>query len=135
METVTDFILLGPKTTTDGDCSHEITKCMLFGKKSYDQHRQHIKKQKHYFANKGPSSQSYDFSSSYVWIWELGHKETWVLKNWCFWTVVFEKILESPLDFKEIKPVNSKGNQSWIFTERTDAEAEAPVLMQTDSLE
>ena len=84
-------------------------------KKSYDQPRQHIKKQKHYFANKGPSSQGYGFSSSHEWMWELDYKESWALKNWCFWTVVLEKTLESPLDSKEIKPVSPKGNQSWIF--------------------
>ena len=82
---------------------------------SYDQPRQHIKKQRHYFTNKGPSSQSYCFSSSHVWMWELDHKESWALKNWCFWTVVLEKTLESPLDSKEIQPVHPKGNQSWIF--------------------
>ena len=92
-------------------------------KKSYDQPRQHIKKQRHYFANKGPSSQSYGFPCSHVWRWELDYKECWALKNWCFWTVVLEKTLESPLDCKEIKPVYPKGNQSWIFMGRTDAEA------------
>ena len=102
-------------------------------KKSYDQHRQHIKKQRHYFANKGPSNQSYGFSSSYVWMWELEYKENWVLKNWCFWTVVLKKTLESPLDCKEIKPVNPKGNQSWIFTGRTEAEAETPILWLPDA--
>ena len=85
-------------------------------------------KQRHYFANKGPSIQSYGFSSGHVWMWELDHKGSWALKNWCFWTVVLEKTLESPLDCKEIKPVNPKGNQSWIFIGRTDAEAEAPIL-------
>ena len=75
-------------------------------------------------ANKGPSSQGYGFSSSYVWIWELEYKESWVLKNWCFWTVVLEKTLECPLDCKEIQPVHPKGDQSWIFIGRTDAEAE-----------
>ena len=80
-------------------------------KKSYDQPRQHIRKQRCYFANKGPSSQSYGFSSSHVWMWELDYKESWVPKNWCFWTVVLEKTLESPLDCKEIQPVNPKGNQ------------------------
>ena len=108
-------------------------------KKSYDQLRQHIKKQRHYFANKGPSSLSYGFSSSHAWMWELDYKESWALKNWCFWTMVFEKTVERPLDCREIKPVSSKGNQSWIFFGRTDAEAEAPVLWQpdrtTDSLE
>ena len=92
-------------------------------KKSYDQPRQHIKKQRHHFANKGPSSQSYGFSSSHVWMWELDHKGGWVLKNWFFRSAVLEKTLESPLDCKEIEPVNPKGNQSWIFTGRTDAEA------------
>ena len=90
--------------------------------------RQRIKKPRHYFADKGPSSQSYGFSSSHVWMWELDRKENWVLKNWCFWTVVLQKSLESPLDCKEMKPVNPKGNQPWIFIERTDAEAEAPIL-------
>ena len=101
-------------------------------KKSYDQPRQQIKKQRHYFANKDPSSQSYDFSSSHVWVWELDYKESWVPKNWCFWTVVLEKTLESPLDCKEIQPVIPKGNQSWIFIGRTDAEAETPILWQAD---
>ena len=91
-------------------------------KKSYDPPRQRIKKQRHYFANKGPYSQSYHFASSHVWMWELDHKESWELKNWWFWTVVLEKTLESPLDCKEIKPVNPKENQSWIFIGGTDAE-------------
>ena len=102
-------------------------------KKSYDQPRQHIKKQRHYFANKGPFSQSYGFSSSPVWMWELDYKENWAPKNWCFWTVVLEKTLESPWDCKEVKPVHPKGNQSWIFIGRTDAEAEAPILWPTDA--
>ena len=101
-------------------------------KKSYGQLRQHIKKKRHNFANKGPSIQSYGFSSSHVWMWKLNHKESWALKNWCFWTVVLEKTLESPLDFKEIKPVHPKGNQSWIFIGRTDAEAETPILWPPD---
>ena len=90
-----------------------------------------ILKSRHYFANKGPS-QSYGFSSSHVWMWELAYKESWVQKNWCFWSVVLEKSLESPLDCKEIQPVNPKRNQSWIFIERTDAEAETPVLWPPD---
>ena len=102
-------------------------------KKSYDQPRQHIKKQRHYFANKGPSSQSHGFSSSYVWMWELDYKEGWVLKNWCFWTVVLDKTLEAPLDCKEIHPVNPKGNQSSIFIGRTDAEAETPIFWPPDA--
>ena len=101
-------------------------------KKSYDQHRQHIKKQRHYFANKNSYSQGYGFSSHHVWIWELDHKESLVLKNKCFWTVMLEKTLESPLDCKEIKPVNPQGNQSWIFIGRTDAEAKTPILWPPD---
>ena len=93
---------------------------------------QHIKKQRHHFAGKGPSSQSHGFSSSHVWIWQLDHKESWAPKNWCFWTVVLEKTLESPLDCKEIQPVHPKGNQSWILIERTDAETEAPILWLPD---
>ena len=91
-------------------------------KKSCDQPRQHVTNQKHYFANKGSSNQSYGFSSSHVWMWELDYKESWVPKNWCLWTMVLEKTLESPLDCKEIQPVHPKGNQSWIFIERTDTE-------------
>ena len=90
---------------------------------------QHIQKQRHYFVNKGPCSQSYGFSSSHIWMWEMDYKESWEPKNWCFWTVVLEKTLESPLDCKEIQPVHPKRNQSWIFIERTDAEAGTPVLM------
>ena len=93
---------------------------------SYDKPRQCIKRQRHFFADKGLYSQSYCFSSSHVWMWEMDHKEGWVPKNWCFWIVVLEKTLESPLDSKEIKPVNPKGNQPWIFTARTDAKVEAP---------
>ena len=90
-------------------------------KKSYDQPRQRIKKQRHYFADKSPSSQNYGFSSSHIWMWELDYKESWVLKNWCFWSVVLEKTLESPLDCKEIQSVNPKGDQSWVFIGRIDA--------------
>ena len=101
-------------------------------KKSYDQPRQHIKKWRHYFANKGLSSQSYVFSSSHVWMWELGYKESWASKNWRFWTMVLEKSLESLLDCKEIQPVHPKGNQSWIFIGRTDTEAETLILWLPD---
>ena len=97
-------------------------------KKSYDQPRQHIKKQRHYFANKGPSSQGYGFSCGHIQMRELDCEESWARKNWCFWTVVLEKTLESPLDCKEIQPVHPKGDQSWVFPGRTDAEAETPVL-------
>ena len=101
-------------------------------KKSYDQPGQHIKKQRHYFANKGLSSQIYGFSSSHVWIWELDHKEGSALKNWCFQIVELEKTLESPLDCKEIQPVNPKWNLFWIFIGMTVAETEAPVLWPPD---
>jgi len=96
------------------------------------QPRQHLKTQRQYFANKCPSSQSYGFSSSHVWMWELDYKESWAPKNQCFWTVVLEKTLECPLDCKESQPVHPKGNQSWIFIGRTDAEAETPVVWPPD---
>ena len=88
--------------------------------------------QRHYFANKGLSNLGYGFSSSHIWMWELDYKESWAPKNWCFWTVVLEKTLESPLDCKEIQPVHPKGNQSWISIGRTDVEAETPTLWPPD---
>ena len=97
-------------------------------KKSYYQRRQHTKKQRYYFANKGPSSQGYGFSSGHAWMWEFDCGESWAPKNWCFWTVVLEKTLESPLDCKELQPVYSKGDQSWVFFGRTDAKAETPIF-------
>ena len=123
-------IFLGSKITANSDCSHEIKRCLLLGRKAVT-NLDSIKKQRHYFANKGPSSQSYGFSSSRIWMWELDQKESWVPKNWCFWTVM-EKTLESPLDCKESKWVNCKGNQSWIFIGRTDVEAETPILWPPD---
>ena len=102
-------------------------------KESYDQPRQHIKKQRHHFVNKGPSSLGYGFSSSHVWMWELDYKESWVQKNWCFWTVVLEKTLESSLDCKEVQPVHSEGDQSWMFMGRTDAEAKTLILWPPDA--
>ena len=129
METMTDFIFLGSRITADGHCSHEIKRHLLLGRKAMT-NLECVKKQRHYFVDKGPSSQSYGFSSSHVWMWELDHKEGWAPKNWCFWTVVLEKTLESPLDCKEIRPVNPKGNQSWIFIGRIDAEA--PILCPPD---
>ena len=101
-------------------------------KKIYDQSWQHIKNQKHCFTNNGLSSQRYDFSSGHVWMWKLDSKESWVQKNWCFWSVVLEKTVESPLDCKEIQPVHPKWNQYWILTGRTDAEAEIPILWPPD---
>ena len=106
VETVTDFISLGSKITADGDCSHEIKRHLLLG--SYDKPRQHIKKQKHHFADKGPYSQSYGFSSSHVKMWELDHKGGWASKTWCFQTAVLKK---NPLDCEEMKSVNPKENQ------------------------
>ena len=126
-ETVRDFIFLGSKITADGYCSHEI-KTLDPWNKSYDKPRQHIKNQRHYFANKVPSSQCYGFSSSHIWMWELDYKESWAPKNWCFWTVVLEKTLKSPLDCKEIQPIHPKGDQPWVFIGRTDVEAETQIL-------
>ena len=102
-------------------------------KESYSQPRQHIKEQRHYFANKGPSNQGYGFSSGHVWMWELDYKQRWVPKNWCFWTVMLEKTLESPLDCKGIQPVHPKGDQSWVFIGGTDVEAETELLWPPDS--
>ena len=99
---------------------------------SYDQSRQHIQKQRHYFANKGPSSQGYGFSSSHAWMWDLVCEESWAQENWWFWTVMLEKTLESPLHCKEIKPVHPKVNQYWILIGRTDVEAETPILWPPD---
>ena len=120
-----DSIFLGSQVSADGDCRHKI-KTLAPWKKSYDKPRQCIKKQRHHFVDKGPYVQSYGFSSSHIWVWELDYKESWVPKNWCFWTVVLEKTLVSPLDCKEIQPVHPKGNQFWIFIGRTDAEP--PIL-------
>ena len=102
-------------------------------KESYDQPRQHIKKKRHYFVNKDPSSQGYGFSSGHVCMWELDCEESWAPKNWCFWTVVLEKTLESPLDCKEIHSVHPKGDQSWVFIGRTDVEAETLIHWPPDS--
>ena len=110
----------------------------IIWKNSYDKPRQCIKKQRHHFPDKGPYRQSYDFSSSHVWMWELNYKEGWAPKHWCFCTAVLEKTLESPLDSKKIKPVNPKGNQPWIFTERAGAELKLQtghLMRRADSLE
>ena len=121
----------GSKFTADGDCSHEIKRHLLLGRKAMTNLDSILKNSDNYFANKGPSSQGYGFSSGHVWMWELDYKESWALKNWCFWTVVLEKTLESPLGCKEIQPVHPKGDQSWIFIGRTDAEAETPNTLTT----
>ena len=108
-------------------------RCLLLGGKSMTNLDSILKKQRHYFVNKGPSSQGYSFSSSHIGMWELDYKESWALKNWCIWTVVLEKTLESPLDCKEIQPVHPKGDQSWVFIGRTDVEAETPILWPPDA--
>ena len=131
METATGFIFLGSKITADSDCSQEIKRCLLLGRKGMT-NKERIKRQRHYFAYKDLFSQSHGFSSSHVQMWELDNKKGWVPKNWCLGTVVLEKTLDSPLDSKEIKPVNSKENQPSIFTERTDAEVEAPIIWPPD---
>ena len=130
METMTDFIFLDSRITADGDCSQEIKRHLLLGRKAMT-NLDSILKSRH-ITNKSPSSQSYVFSSSRVWMWESDYKESWVPKNWCFWIVVSEKTLESPLDCKEVQPVNSKGNQPWIFIGRTNAEAETSILWPPD---
>ena len=122
----------GSKITADGDCSHEIKRCLLLGRKAMTNLDSILKTRDITLPTKGPSSQSYGFSSNHVWMWDLDYTESWVLKNWWFWVVVLEKTLESPLDCKEIQPVHPKRNQSWIFTGRTDAEAETPVLWPPD---
>ena len=110
-----------------------IKRCLLLGRKVMTILDSNIKEQRHYFTNKGPSSQSYGFSSSHVWMWELDYKENWAPKTWSFWTVVLEKTIESPLGYKEIQPVHPKGTQSRIFIGRTDAEAETPILWPPDA--
>ena len=134
METVTDFIFLSSKITADHDHSHEIKRLLFLGRKVMTKLDSILKSKDIILSKRGPSSQSYGFSSNHVWMWELDYKESWALKNWCFWTVVLEKTLESPLDWKEIKPVIPKGNQSWIFIGRNDAEAEAeaPIFWPLD---
>ena len=127
METVADFILGGSKVTEDGDCSHEIGRCLLLGGKAII-NLDSILKSRDIICQQSPSFQSYSFYSSHIWMWNLDYKESWAPKNWCFWTVVLEKTLDSPLDCKDIQPVHAKGNQSWIFIGRTDAEAETPIL-------
>ena len=127
----TDFILGGSKITADGDCSHEIKRCLLLGRKAVTNLDSILKSRDITLLTK-VSLVTAIFSSSHVWMWELDCKESWVANNWCFWTVVLEKTPESPLDCKVIKPVNPKGNQSWIFIGRTDAEAEAPILWPPD---
>ena len=131
VKTVADFIFMGSKITADGDCSHESKRHLLLGRKVMT-NLDSILKRRHYIANKGPSSQGYGFSSVHVWMWELDYKERWVPRNWCFWTVVLEKTLESSLGCKEIQPVHPKGDQSLIFIVGTEVEAETPILWSPD---
>ena len=133
METVTFFIFLDSKITGDSDCRHEVKRHLLLARKAMTNLNSVFKKQRYHFDGKGLYSKNYGFSGSHVLMWELDHKERWVTKNWCFWTVMLEKILKSPLDNKEIKPVNPKGNQPWIFIGRTDTEDEDPVLWPPDA--
>ena len=121
VEAVTDFIFLGSKITVDCSCSHETKRHLLLGRKAMASLDSILKSG--YITLPGPYSQNSGFSSSHLWMWELEHKEGWAQKNWCFWTVVLEKTLESPLDCEEIQPVNPKRNQPWIFIGRTDAES------------
>ena len=124
-------ISLGSKITVYGDCSHDVKRHLQLWRKAMTNLDRTLKSRE-YFSDQCPSSQSYGFSSSHVWMWELDLKESWVPKNWYFWTVVLEKTLESSLDCKEIQPIYPKGDQSWIFIGRTDAEAEAPILLPPD---
>ena len=133
MEADTYFIFLGSKITADNDCSHEIKRHLLLGRKAMTNLDGVFKSRDITLLTKVRIVKGMDFSSSHVQIWELDHKEGWVLKNWCFWIMVLEKTLESPLDHQEIKPVNSKINQSWILIWKTDAEVEAPILLPPDA--
>ena len=128
METVTDFIFLGSKLTANGDWSHEIKTHLLLGRKAMTNLDSILKSRDINLLTKVHLVKAMVFPVINVWMWELDYKESWVSKNWCFWTVVLEKTLESPLDCKEIQPVYPKRNQSWIFIGRTDAEAETPIL-------
>ena len=132
VETVSDFSFWVTKVTADGDCSHEIKRCLLLGRKAMTNLDSILKSRDITLLTKIHLVSS-GFSSSHVWMWELYHKGDWVPKYWWFWTVVLEKILESPLDSKEIKPINPKEKQPWIFTRRTDAETEAPILWPPDA--
>ena len=132
VETVANFILGDSKITADGDCSHEIKRCLFLGRKVVTNLDSILQSRDITLFNKGPSSQGYGFSSSHVWMWELDYKESWALKNWCFWTVVLEKTFESSLDCEEIQPVHPERDQSWVLIGRTDAEAKTPILWPPD---
>ena len=126
-QTVADFIFLGSKITTDGDCSHEIKRCLLLGRKVMTNLHRILNSRDITLPTKVRLVKAMIFPSR-VWMWELDCEESWAQKSWCFWTVVLEKTLDSPLDCKEIQPVHPKGDQSWVFFGRTDAEAETPIL-------
>ena len=132
VETVADLMFLGSKITADGDCSHEIKRHLLLGRKVVTNLASILKSRDVTLPTKVHLVKAMVFSSSHVWIWELDYKESWVPQNWCFWTVVLEKTLESPLDCKEIQPIHPKGDQSWVFIGRTDVEAETPILWPPD---
>ena len=133
VETVSDFIFLGSKITADVDCSHKIKRPLFLGRKVMTNLDSILKSRDTTLPTKVYLLKAMFFSSGHVWMWELDCEESWELKNWCFWTVVLEKTLESPLECKEIQPVHPKGDQSWIFPGRTDAEAETPILCLPDA--
>ena len=130
---LTDFNFLGSKITADGDCSHEIKRRLLLGRKVMTNLDSILKSRIITLSTKVRLVKAMGFPSSHVWMWELDYKESWALKNWCLWTMVLEKTLENPLDSKEIQPVHPKGDQSWVFIGRTDAEAETPILWPPDA--
>ena len=132
VETVVDFIFGGSRITADGDCSHEIKRCLLLGRKVMTNLDSIFKSTDITLSTKVCLVKAMVFSSGHVWMWELDNKESWALKNLCFWTVVLEKALESPLDCEEIQPILPKGNQSWILIRKTDAEVETPILWSPD---
>ena len=133
MKTMRGFIFGDSKITADGDCSHEIKRCLLLGRKVMTNLDSILKSRDITLPTKVLPVQAMFFSSSHVWMWELDYKESWVPKDWCFWTVVLEKTLESPLDCKDIQPIHPKGDQSWVFIGRTDVEAETPILWPPDA--
>ena len=132
VETVADFIILGPKISVDGDCIHKIKRGLLIGRKVMTNLDSILKIRDITLSTKVHLVKAMVFPSGRVWMWELDYKEIWAQKNWCFWTVVLEKILESPLDCKEIQPVYPEGNQSWVFIGGTDVEAETPIFWPPD---
>ena len=133
VETVADFNFLCSKITADGECSHEIKRHLLLVRKIMTNLDSILKSRDIPLPTQVHLFRTMVFSSSHVWMWELDYKESWAPKNWCFWTVVLEQILESPLDCKEIQPVHPQGDQSWVFIGRTDVEVEAPILWPSDA--